>query len=212
MRGSFYGAVAALLIICCAGLAAPKPAVVPGPDDWTVDVKFENPQRILLQTAGDKSPRLFWYLILTLTNNTNRDVEFYPNCELMTDTFQLIPAGKNVPDEVFEQIKTRHKTIYPFLEPLEKSGNKILQGDDNTKDIVIVWPDFDPNAKSIDLFVTGLSNETIAIEDPAAKDKDGNSVRIFLRKTLQLTYTIGGDPAFRADAKLLYNDRQWVMR
>lgn len=212
MRGSFVGAFAALLIITCVSLAAPKPAIVPGPDDWTIDVKFENPQQILLQTAGDAKPRLFWYLILTLTNNTDRDVDFYPNCELMTDTFQIIPAGKNVPDKVFEQIKNRHKTIYPFLEPLEKAGNKILQGDDNTKDIVIVWPDFDPNAKAINLFITGLSNETAVIEDPNVKDKDGNTVKIFLRKTLDLAYTLGGDPAFRSDTKLLYKDRHWVMR
>ncbi|GAF76801.1 unnamed protein product, partial [marine sediment metagenome] len=68
-----------------------------GPSDWTVDVVFEHPQQIMLPSSGEGELRRFWYTIITLTNKTKRDVDFYPRCELMTDTFQIIPAGKTVP-------------------------------------------------------------------------------------------------------------------
>ena len=212
MKSFVYGTLAIFAVMACVCLAAPQPAIVPGPDDWTVEVTFEHPQQIMLQLAGDNKPRRFWYTLITLTNKTNRDVDFYPRCELMTDTFQIVPAGKDTPSAVFEQIKRRHQSRYPFLESLEKAGNRILQGQDNTKDIAIIWPDFDAKAKNIKLFITGLSNETVAIDHPVAKDKTGKPVKVFLRKTLELNYDIAGDPAFRSDAKLTYKDKRWVMR
>ncbi len=193
-------------------LAAPEPAIVPGPGDWTVDVTFEHPQQIVLRLSSDNKPRRFWYTLITLTNKTNRDVDFYPRCELMTDTFQIMPAGKDVPEAVFERIKKRHQSRYPFLEALEKAGNKILQGEDNTKDIAVIWPDFDAQAKNIKVFIAGLSNETVAIDHPVAKDKSGKPVKVFLRKTLELSYNLGGDPALRSDTRLTDSGKRWIMR
>ncbi len=212
MKGFVYGFFIILAAVARVCLAAPQPAIVPGPDDWTVEVTFEHPQQIMVKSSGDDKPSRFWYTIVTLTNNTNRDIDFYPKCELMTDTFQIVPAGRNVSAAVFEQIKTRHKSRYPFLEYLEKTDNKILQGADNAKDIAIVWPDFDVRAKRIKLFIAGLSNETVAIDHPVAKDHAGRPVKVFLRKTLELTYALAGDPIIRTDIKLTYEAKRWVMR
>ena len=212
MKGPIYEISAIVAVMACVCLSAPEPAVVPGPGDWTVDVTFEHPQQILMRLSGDSKPRRFWYTIITLTNKTNRDVDFYPRCELMTDTFQIIPAGKGTPAAIFEQIKGRHQSRYPFLESLEKADNKILQGQDNTKDIAIIWPDFDAKAKNIKLFIAGLSNETVAIDHPVAKDKTGKPVKVFLRKTLELSYNLSGDAALRSDVNLAYKGKRWVMR
>jgi len=198
--------------MACVCLAAPEPAIVPGPDDWTVDVTFEHPQQIALQLRGESKLRRFWYTIITLTNKTNRDVDFYHKCDLMTDTFEIIPAGRDTSAAVFEQIKRRHRRRYPFLESLEKAGNKILQGEDNTKDIAIIWPDFDAQAQNIKVFITGLSNETAAIGHPIAKDKTGNPVKVFLRKTLELSYKLRGDTTLRSDVKVTYKGERWIMR
>ena len=130
----------------------------------------------------------------------------------MTNTLQVISAGQGTAPIVFEQIKKRHQSKYPFLESLEKTNSKVLQGEDNSKDIAIIWPDFDTNAKNIKLFVAGLSNETVVIDHPTAKDKNGNAVKVFLRKTLQLDYDLKGDPAFRSQAKLIYKGKRWIMR
>jgi hypothetical protein len=151
-------------------------------------------------------------MILTITNNTGKDVGFYPKCDLMTDTFQIVPAGKSVTPAVFERIRARHRTAYPFLEPLDQAGSKILQGEDNAKDIAIIWPDFDLRAKSIKIFITGLSNETAVVDYPVPTDTPGGPNKVYLRKTLELSYDLRGDPAIRSSVSLVYKGKRWVMR
>jgi hypothetical protein len=212
MRDSVCGIFVVGGAMACMCLAAPKPAIVPGARDWTVDVTFEHPRQITLEPGANSKARRYWYTIVTLTNNSKRDVGFYPKCELMTDTFRIIPAGKNVSPAVFERIKNRHQGKYPFLEPLEKAGNKVLQGEDNAKDIALIWPDFDVRARNIKIFVTGLSNETAVIDHPVAKDETGEPVKVYLRKTLELSYALRGDTTLRSYIKLNYGDKRWVMR
>ncbi|MCK4752318.1 MAG: hypothetical protein KAS75_02650 [Planctomycetes bacterium] len=212
MKGFTYAFLVTFTVIAGVCFAAPKPAIVSGPDDWTIEVMFEHLQQIELKLSGTAKPTRFWYTILTLTNKAKRDVDFYPKCELMTNTLQIISAGKHTPPVVFEQIKKRHRSRYPFLESLEKAENKILQGEDNAKDIAIIWPDFDDNAKNIKLFIAGLSNETVVIDHPTAKDKAGKPLKVFLRKTLEFSYNLKGDPAFRSQTKLTYKGKRWIMR
>ena len=212
MKYFVYGILAVSLLTACVALAAPEPAVVQGPGDWTVDVTFGHPQQIAVRLPGEKEPRRYWYIILTLTNNTGRDVDFFPKCELVTDTLQVTPAGKDTPAAVFEQIKKRHQRKFPFLESLENAGNRILQGEDNAKDIAVIWPDFDADAKGIKLFIAGLSNETIAVDHPTEKDGTGKPVKVYLRKTLELSYKISGDALFRSGTKPVFQGQTWVMR
>ena len=199
-------------ITTCTSLAAPEPAIVQGPSQWTVDTEFTHPQQIILRRTADNKPMAFWYIIITLTNNTSNDVDFYPKCDLMTDTFQIIPEGKDVMPAVFEQIKRRHKSRYPFLESSGGAYNKLLQGEDNTKDIAIIWPDFDEKAKNITLFITGLSNETAVVNHPVAKDENGQPQMIFLRKTLELCYIVKNDPASRYGVNFKFKGKRWIMR
>ena len=212
MKPFAYRTLAVIAIMAGLCYAAPQPAVVQGPGDWTVDVTFEHPQQIALKYKGHAQPRLFWYTILTLTNRTGQDVEFYPRCELMTDTFQILPAGTGVPPMVFDRIKQRHAAAYPFLEPLEGVENRLLQGEDNAKDIAVIWRDFDPQATGFTVFITGLSNETAAVKHPVARDDLGLPVFVFLRKTLAVDYKLRGDSALRSSVEVAYEDQNWVMR
>jgi hypothetical protein len=213
MRSFIYGTFLAFVLLVCIGFGdVPKPAIIQKPNEWTVETRFTQPQQILIEGYREGKARRFWYMILTVTNKSDRDVDFYPQCELMTDTFELIPSGKNMPVGIFEQIKKRHKSSYPFLELLEQASNKILQGEDNAKDLAIIWPDFDAKAKSIKIFIGGLSNETAIISHPIERDENGRPKRVFLRKTLELNYDIGGDPAFRSEARLEFKDKRWIMR
>jgi len=196
MKRFFYGILGISAVIASICLAAPEPAIVPAPGQWTVDVRFTHPQQIVLPTRADNQPMRFWYV----------------KCDLMTDTFQITPANKAVTPAVFEQIKKRHRSRYPFLEPLTKAGNRILQGEDNTKDIAVIWPDFDVKAKNIKVFIAGLSNETVVIDHPVAKDQSGLPIKVFLRKTLELSYAFKGDPTLRSGAGLTYKGKRWIMR
>jgi hypothetical protein len=212
MKSFLYGILGSWVVIASVCLAAPEPAIVPAPGQWTVDMTFTHPQQVVLRRSSDNQSTRFWYIIVTLTNNTGNDVGFYPKCDLMTDTFQIVGAGRSVPPAVFEQISRRHKSRYPFLGPLDDAGNKMLQGEDNAKDIAVIWPDFDAQAKNIKVFITGLSNETAAIDHPVAKDELGKPLKVFLRKTLELSYDIRGDSALRSDASLAYKGKRWIMR
>jgi len=213
MRAFTCATFAVIIAGACVGwAAAPKPAIVPKPGQWTVDTKFTHPQQISLRLGPDNRPKRFWYSVITVTNNTGGEVDFYPKCELKTDTFQIIPAGKNVPPAVLTNLQRRHESGYPYLEPLAKTSHKILRGEDNTKDIAAIWPDFDAKAKQIKLFITGLSNETAAVDHPIAKDKDGQPLKIFLRKTLELTYSLESASALRSDSNLVYKSKRWIMR
>jgi len=206
MRRLVYGTFAVLVIQAGLCFAYPEPAVVQPLDQWTLEVTFEHPRQITLPHAGAGSESRFWYTILTVTNGTKQDVDFYPNAELMTDAFQIIPAGANTPPRVFDLIKKRHLSRYPLLESFTKVGNRILQGQDNARDIAVIWPDFDRDATEIKIFLGGLSNETVAIEHPIKPQG------IYLRKSLELTYAVKGDTALRSALKLQYRSKRWVMR
>lgn len=158
-------------------------------------------------------PQRFWYMIISLTNETaENEVPFYPKFELVTDTFQILPAGLGEQKGLFELVKAKYQGSYPFLESLDFSDNLIRRGADNTRDFVIFWPDFDSAAKTVQFYLAGLSNETAAINHPIKVDAQGNPVRVYLQKTLQLTYSIGADPQLRQNASLRYEGQDWVMR
>lgn len=199
-----------IFILTASGFTAPEPSVIQGEDEWTVDIQFDHPRRITVSTGGQE--RLYWYVILTVTNNTGKDVDFYPRCELMTSTFDVIPAGKNVSSAVFKAIKKRHKSEYPFLEWIRKTSSKILQGEDNTKDLAIIFPDFTSEADGFKIFISGLSNETAVVEHPTAKNENGQPETVFLRKTLELDYKLKGDTSLRKEVKLESQGKGWIMR
>jgi len=207
--------VLAVAALCGVGRtwAYPEPSLVPGIGDWTLDVTFDGPRQIAVTVPGEAQPRRFWYLILTLTNNsTITDAPFYPSCDLVTDTFRIIEAGVNVPRAVFVAVRLRHQSRYPFLEWLEDVDHRILQGEDNTRDVAVIWPDFDTAAREVTFYIAGLSNETAAIDHPIVRDDQGRPQKVLLRKTLALQFYAGGEGKLRSQATLTFKDKSWVMR
>ena len=212
MKRFVYGLLGIWISAVSISIAAPEPAIVQGPNLWTIDTEYTHPEQIILQNTANNKPMVFWYIIITLTNNTGEDVGFYPKCDLMTDNFQIIPEGKGVIPAVFEQIKQRYKSRYPFLESISTTDNKLLQGESNTKDIVIIWPDFNKKASNITLFITGLSNETAVVDHPVAKTPTGQPEKVFLRKTLELKYALKGDLNSRYGMSTEFKGKRWIMR
>ena len=205
----FLGMLVAGASVCW---AYPEPAIVQKNSEWTLDVVCDQPQQITIRTSPNGKPQRFWYVILTLTNNSQLDADFYPSCQLITDTFKTIPSGVEPQQLVFNKIKQKHQGKYPFLEPIQFTENRIFQGQDNSVDIAIMWYDFDSKAKTIDLFIAGLSNETTSIDHPSETDENGNPKKIYLRKTLDLKFSIGGDEKLRSYANLVSKSKSWVMR
>ena len=215
MKSRFFGfSVILILAIQSLSMAFPEPAVVQSKGVWTANIRYSQPMQISVKVPSSLSskPQRYWYIILSITNNTNQDIPFFPAFYLVTDTFKVIPSEKRMRKVVFDKIKRLHQGTYPFLESLDFVGNKILQGEDNTRDICVIWPDFDPKAKNVDMFFSGLSNEIAVIDHPIKKASGGKPKKVYLSKTLQLKYSIGGDERLRAYAKLTPKGRKWVMR
>jgi hypothetical protein len=212
MKHFIYRTLMIFLVLCCVCSAAPEPAIVPALGQWTLDVEFTHLQQIVLPIGENMQPKRFWYTIVTVTNNTGFDVDFYPKFDLMTDTFHITSAGTNVGSIVFDKIKIRHRSRYPFLENLKEAGNIMLQGEENAKDIAVIWPDFDPQARSIKIFMTGFSNETVAVNYPVLKDGEKVPDKVYLRKTLEISYDLEGESASRTNTNLIYKGKRWIMR
>jgi len=197
---------------------APKPSEVS--NAWQLDIDYKAPQPIMIQVPGEAKPRLFWFMQYTVTNHAGQDQIFVPEFTLFTDTAQVIKAGQRVPAGVFDKIKSLYNN--PLLNDVSTITGKILQGDDNAKDGVAIWSDFDPKATSFDVFVGGLSGETAQITLPQPMevtevDSDGKKVtktveKVVLSKTLDLSYTVNGDPDNRAKNKAGLTAKNWVMR
>jgi len=206
-----FSVLVTLMICCVSVIAAPEPALVPPPGTWQLDLELHGePQQISITLPGDTQPRRFWYLLYTITNKTGEDVEFIPQFDLYTDTFQVRQAGVKVRRPVFDAIQARYSKSIPLLEPQSMVTGRILQNGDNARDSVAIFEDFDPNATSVKIFVAGLSNETVTIKSPSLNN---NSAKEYLlRKTLMLEYQVPGDRYNLDKRVMLYRNREWIMR
>lgn len=206
--------VGALGVAIPPAVAAPKPSLVP--KSWELEFDFHDPTRIAVTLPGETKPTTFWYLIYTVTNNTGREVGFYPQFALVTDTFKVVHAGDEVSPTVYDAIRKRHNKQHPFLTPPLKAGGKLLQGTDNARTSVAIFRGFDPQASQFTIFVAGLSGEIVRVPNPAfdsARPKNEKNLQFFtLRKTLAIEYDIPGDLASRKRAAPVRAARRWVMR
>ena len=197
---------------------APVPDIVP----MTWEFKFEHGslRSILADVPGKQKPQLFWYLRYTVTNNSGEDHFFVPEFILYTDTGQLIRAGKSTPTSVYYKIK---KLINdPLLITQTSMTGKVLLGDDNAKSGLAIWPDFDPNAGTVDIFIGGLSGETKVIPLPEplevmeidirGKKTPRKLTQLHLAKTRHLRYKVVGEAAGRPRVTPKLVKKEWVMR
>jgi hypothetical protein len=207
--------------------AAPVPSVVP--KSWQLNFDFVDPQSITLKLPGQVKPQTFWYILYTVTNNTGQDVQFFPQFEVLTNTMQVLPGDPGINPAVFEAIKQRHRPTFPLLMEPVKALGPLLQGPDNARSSVVIWPQFDIKANRFTVYVAGLSGESILLPNPNYKRgqpeyeqkklADGSEIKVSvnpkfftLRKTLAIRYILPGDEQTRASARAGLLDKEWIMR
>jgi hypothetical protein len=193
--------------------SAPQPSEAS--PSWDLDFTFENPKPIVLKVPGSDTPQRFWFMRYKVINRTGQDINFTPEFLLYTDTGQLLRAGRGVPSMVFERIKKIYNA--PLLKTQAAMIGKLLQGADNAKQGVAIWPDFDKNAGSFDVFVSGLSGETVRVKLPVPieYEEDGEKKtkeQLILTKTRKLTYDVSGEAASRKADSIRLKNKKWVMR
>lgn len=171
------------------------------PISWELNFKHGPLERIIFNVDG--KDQTYWYMRYTVTNNSGRDVLFTPNFQILAETGTFIDGYKNVPDGVFDKIKTLFGNPL-LLSPINADG-KLLQGDDNAKDAVAIFPALDGNARNFKVFVMGLSGETSEVSNPVTGKP------VILQKTLELDYNIPGQ-AIGIDPKPSLTLTAWVMK
>jgi len=200
------------------GKPYPKPLIVPL--DWQFKIELGKFRPIAVKLPDKDAPQVFWYLRYTVTNQSGDDHIFVPEFVLYTDTGQVIRAGKKTPMGVFDKVKKLYND--PLIKPPASMTGKLLQGEDNAKSSVAIWPDFDPNAGQVSIFVGGLSGETASITLPSpitvvqtdwrGRVKTVTKDRLLLVKTLELQYDIPGEKSARQFLAPRLVKKRWVMR
>jgi hypothetical protein len=194
----------------------PEPS--PYPTTWELTFDYKTPTRIVVNVPGSVSPKAYWYMPYTLTNDGEETQTFIPQFEILTADGKVHKALNNVPVIVFDTIKTRERN--KLMMPPTKVSGEIRPGVDQAKDSVAVWEEPSKDMDTFKIFVGGLSGEFVELKDDKGNLlKDAKGENLILRKTLQLTYHLNGDdvypgedPINEGEGRIGKNAKVWVMR
>jgi hypothetical protein len=178
--------------------------------------------------------RTWWYMIYTVTNLTGQDVDFHPEIvrvsEIDNETSEAKalarpesaprisaePAVVGVDTAVYKAIADRHAKTYPYLVTPVKAIDRLLEGKDNARTSVAVFPELPRGVARFTIFVGGLSGERQSRPNPrfdASKPVGEDNPKLFvLQKTLSMPFTLPGDDRTRSAATPVLGRMTWVMR
>jgi len=195
LTAAFSSAVA---VAVTAAADYPKPAPVP----FRWELEFESgPLRLYEDQA---SGEYFWYFTYTVINRTGGDQLWAPKFTLFTDTGEIIDSGRNVPANVTEDILDLLGN--ELLEDQNEAIGDILQGKENAREGLVVWPAKNLDVTEMSLFIAGISGETARVKNPV------NGQEIILRKTVQRDYIVRGNAVARGSEPVELVEERWVLR
>jgi hypothetical protein len=193
----------ALVLALALPLRADYPQCSPYPVSWELTLTHSDPKRILVQGPGDSNPQPYWYVTYHVINNTDRDrVLFYPSFEMVLEDGRVIRSDMGIAPAVFDAIKQHERLKY--LQSQDTIGGELLQGDDQSKDGVAIWPEPRLRMGTFTIFMSGFWGESATVK---VGDND-----VTLHKTLQLTYHLDSDENHPGEGTLVEKDEQYVMR
>ena len=199
--------------------AADYPEPSPYPITWELTFDYKAPMRIVVNVPGTPTPKAYWYLPYTVTNDGEETQTFIPQFEMLTEDGKVHRARKDVPKQVFEAIRNRERN--QLLVPPTKVGGDLRPGVDQARDSVAVWEEPNKDIGTFKIFVGGLSGEFVELKDKDTGEplKDSKGEPLILRKTLQLTYSASGDEVYpgedvirEGEGRIGRNPKAWVMR
>lgn len=207
------GAAATLfgcLVLVVSGLmmaaVAPEPDAVPS--RWQLDFRPGELRVATLETAA--GPRMYYYLPYTVINNSGQDLLFAPSFDLATDDGELMRSGRGVPIDVTRRIIEGLDN--PFVQDQIAIIGQILQGRENAKDGVVIWPVGELDATEVTVYGAGFSGETDTVIIPDPNNPGGEGKKVVLRKTMMIRYRIPGTLEGQRSAPLQEIERRWIMR
>lgn len=195
-------AVATACVFGSLARSAPEPSLLQ--TSWQFDFEFKTPRLITVKMPEDKAAKSYWYLPYTVTNNTGEDRLFIPEFTVMGNDGTLLTAGRGVSPAVFKEIAKEQRN--ELLESPLDVMDKLLQGEDNARDSVAIWPVTDADIDTMHVFVKGLAGETALVENPVSGEK------VILRKCLHLSFQTPGSQHHRLQKPVRLVNQAWVMR
>lgn len=204
LRALAIGAVTIGAALTAPG-AAPEPA--PIPTAW--EFEFEaGPLRLAKVNVPGVGVRPYFYLTYTITNYWSADLLYAPDFYLKNDMGQILRSGEDIPPAVTEEMLARLGN--PLISDQISILGNVLEGPENARSGVVIWPATDLDADEVMVFAANLSGESTVYW---TKDREtGQRKRTVLRKTLMLRYETPGDMTNRGGEPLELVETRWVMR
>jgi hypothetical protein len=147
---------------------------------------------------------MYMYLDYAVVNNSGQDLLFAPAFELANGEGEILRSGREVPQMVTETILKSVQN--PFAEDQIEVIGTLLQGRENSKNGVVIWPVTDANPERITIYAAGFSGETATVEPP------NSDQRFVLRKTLRMDFETPGDLVGTHSEAIPLREQTWIMR
>ena len=207
--------------------AGPQPAATP--ISWELEFKFLDPQRIEVQLPGTDRPQVYWYVVYTVVNTSQRAQRFFPLFQIVTEDLKVHDTDVGINPAVFDAIRERHRVTHKYLVEPSRAIGALLSGDDNARESVAIWRSIDLTINNFSIYVAGLSGETRLVANPGydrskpetskvvdaaglAREVVSNPRHFTLRKTLEIRYTLPGSPQARPGTVPERGAVRWIMR
>lgn len=192
------------LVLVSTSRAAPEPD--PVPRRWQLNLKLGELRLAKVDVGGEIST--YFFLTYRVTNTSGQDLLFAPSFEMATDEGEVLRSGRDVPTAVTRQILEMVND--PLVEDQLSILGMILQGEENAKDGVVIWPATDLDINEVSVYASGFSGETETVQllDRAT----GQLVPFLHRKTLMARYRIPGELFRRGTEPFEVYEQRWIMR
>ena len=188
----------------------PEPSIYPV--SWEFNFQYRAPRRIVVQ-GQDGTSRAYYYMIYTVTNDTDEERLFLPEIEMVTADGRIIQANRGIRNfmAVFNAIK-RQATSLNLTLPQDMFG-VLRVGQDQARSSVAIWEEPMAEMGTFHIFIGGLSGETATVagaDGEPLKGEDGEPIQ--LRKTRQITLKVRGDDIRPGQDVVDEISNGWVMR
>ena len=185
-------------------LAAPEPD--PVPRRWQLTLE-PGPLRITSLNVEGVGPRLYYYMTYKVTNTSGQDQMFTPAFELANDMGDVQRGGRDVPAPVTKAVLDMLEN--PLLEDQISIVGMILQGQENAKEGLVIWPVTNNHVHQLEVYGAGFSGETRTLDtfDPDTK----GTKRVTLRKSLMVRYQPMGEVRQGNEPYPVLESR-WILR
>jgi hypothetical protein len=182
------------------------------PDIWVLDFHFRKPRYIMANIPGKGFKRV-WYMTYDVINRTDKPHTFIPRFTLVTakgEVFEdvILPSAEDAvmarefPDSdqpLLNSVTIAREPIPPTpaeSAPIRRRG-------------VAFWEDVDKsNAKAFNIFVTGLSNGYVKVDE---KDAESGQ-EVMQRKTLKIEFSKVGDLIDQREHEIRFVSHDWIYR